>query len=372
MRLLDRLVLKELWGPWLFGVGMFTALILAGTYLGRIAGFIADGANPLDVVKLFALSVPAMLVKTFAMAMLLGALLAFGRLSGDSELTAVHAGGSGIMRLLRPVAGFALFVAVASFFFNELVVPKAYVSATDLTEKIVRQTLKSEKRDRSFAKDIVQDGRMQLGLVARDVNPDTGILTAVTATAYGKSGEPTWIMKAESVEFQGEDDWRIRGRATMISGDFTRVISLNDGLWPTDAIPKPKKGLKDLLAAREDQFDAVSMPELAKKIEAAKRDGTSTFAAIRNMEFGYWNKVSLPLASVVFGLLGAVLGVRKARTGAAAGFSLCIAIIFGYVMLTNFMNVWNQAGIFPAWVGTFLPLVVCLGLTVVVAWRRHL
>ncbi|MER3462424.1 MAG: LPS export ABC transporter permease LptG, partial [Armatimonadota bacterium] len=39
IRLLDRLIYRELFGPWVFGVAMFTTVLLAGTYLFRLTNY---------------------------------------------------------------------------------------------------------------------------------------------------------------------------------------------------------------------------------------------------------------------------------------------------------------------------------------------
>ena len=112
LRQIDRLITKELIGPWLFGVGLFSALLMAATYLGRLVGYIVDQAPGELVGQLVVLSLPAILVKTFTMAVLLAALLAFGRLSSDSEIVALRAGGASIYRIVAPVAFFSLLVAM--------------------------------------------------------------------------------------------------------------------------------------------------------------------------------------------------------------------------------------------------------------------
>jgi lipopolysaccharide export system permease protein len=70
-------------------------------------------------------------------------------------------------------------------------------------------------------------------------------------------------------------------------------------------------------------------------------------------------------------LLGAPLGIRNVRTGAATGFALSIAIIFGYILLANVMSVWAQGGAIPAYVASFTPLVIGLVAAGVIIWRRN-
>src|ERR1044072_752171 len=104
---------------------MFTMLLLAAGYLGRIARFVVEGVPPSGVLKITLLLLPAILVQSFAMALLLGALLAFGRLSGDSEITAIRAVGVSLYRIVAPVSAFSLVVAGVAFYVNEQMVPSA-------------------------------------------------------------------------------------------------------------------------------------------------------------------------------------------------------------------------------------------------------
>ena len=79
IRRIDRLIIKEIIGPWMFGVALFGALLFAATYLGRVAEYVSKGV-PADLIgQVTILILPAILVQTFAMSILLAALLAFGR-----------------------------------------------------------------------------------------------------------------------------------------------------------------------------------------------------------------------------------------------------------------------------------------------------
>ena len=93
MKTVDRLIISELVGPWLLGVSMFTVMIAAGQFLFQVTGYLAKGADFMMTMQFIFLLLPGIIAKTFSMAVLLGALLAFGRLSGDSEIVALRAAG---------------------------------------------------------------------------------------------------------------------------------------------------------------------------------------------------------------------------------------------------------------------------------------
>lgn len=365
--------MKELTGPWLFGVGLFSALLMAATYLGRIAGFIVDQVPPSLIGQLVMLLMPAILVKTFTMAVLLAALLAFGRLSSDSEIVALRAGGASIYRIVAPVAAFSLLIALVTFWFDEQVVPSSARKSEEIQKSIARS--KEIKVNQPIAKAVVIHQKLVAFVNAENVNPATQALQGVSATFYDENEKPKLILRAKELEVDlsgienGNYRWKINGGAVLTDADFQEVTRLKDGAWPKQLPAIPSFG--ELTAGRNDAFDLMSMNELKTAIVQHREKGDWKDADIHNAEYGYWNKISVPLAAFVFGTLGAVLGIRNHRTGTAAGFALAIGIIFGYVTLANFMNVWAMSGVLPAYVASFAPITLGLIASGIIMWRRN-
>src|SRR5256885_16833055 len=123
MKLLDRYVFRELIGPFLFGLALFITVVVSGEYLFKLTGYIASGAPFLPVAELFGLRVIVVSVLSMPAAMLLAALLAFGRLSGESELVAIQAGGVPIYRVAYMSVALGLALSLAAFVINEFVIP---------------------------------------------------------------------------------------------------------------------------------------------------------------------------------------------------------------------------------------------------------
>jgi len=370
IRQLDRLIIKELIGPWLFGVGLFSALLMAATYLGRLVGYIVDQAPGNLVAQLVFLLLPAILVKTFTMAVLLAALLAFGRLSSDSEIVALRAGGASIYRIVTPVAVFSLLIALVTFWFDEQVVPSATAKSLAVMREIVSK--KGIKGDQAIARPYVSDGKLQAFINARNFNVASQSFQGVTLLTYDKKGDLAWILQAKEMQFDPSNPaqkWRIEGGGELVSADFTQFVHVNEA-WPRQ-IRAIDNTFAELTAERKDEFEAMSMMELKDAIEKhrAKRDWMAS--EIANAEYGYWNKIATPMASFVFGVLGAVLGIRNHRTGTATGFALAIAIIFGYLTLINVMNVWAQGGFIPAYAASFAPITVGFIASWIIMWRRN-
>lgn len=113
MRILDKYILKEFIGPFLFGVCAFTAVFVGTGTLYRIASMINEyGASAAAAAKVLVLALPSIVVLTFPMSVLLGALMAFGRLSAASEIIVMRAGGQHFVRLAMPVLVAAFFISL--------------------------------------------------------------------------------------------------------------------------------------------------------------------------------------------------------------------------------------------------------------------
>lgn len=369
MRRIDSLISREIVGPWLFGVGLFTALIFATTFLGRLTGYIVDGVPPLTVAQVFVLLMPAMLVKTFPMAVLLAALLSFGRLSSDSEIVALRASGTSLFRIIAPVTAFSVVIAVVAFACNEAFVPVASRRVLELTTEISKMT--NLKASRPVTQAFSENGKVRFFISARAIDILTQQMQGVVITALDDDEKPAYTLTCERLEFHGEEDWRILGKAKLTAINTPRdqapnVVYLEDGVWPSK-VPKVRATIADMIADRKDEFDTMSMATLHDKIEKSKLHKSETPDTIHNMEYGYYNKVSVPLAAFIFGSLGAVLGIRNHRTGTATGFALAIGIIFGYVMLGNFMSLL----MIPAWMASFTPIFLGVGASLWITWARN-
>ena len=97
--------------PFLLGLGVFTFVLLIARLLKLIELVVNRGVPATNILRLFAYLMPAFLEVTVPMAMLLAILVAFGRLSADSEMIAMRSSGLSLYQLVPPVA---IFVVLAT------------------------------------------------------------------------------------------------------------------------------------------------------------------------------------------------------------------------------------------------------------------
>ncbi|MBI4513855.1 MAG: LptF/LptG family permease [Gemmatimonadetes bacterium] len=122
MKILTRYVLREHAGPFLAATLVLTGLMLLNQVARRMDELAGKGLPWNAIAEVFLLSLPFILAMTIPMAVLVAVCYAFGRLSGDGELTALKASGIGLPRLcLSPLAAAALVCAFMVWFSDEVV-----------------------------------------------------------------------------------------------------------------------------------------------------------------------------------------------------------------------------------------------------------
>ena len=88
--LIDRWLLGQLLPPMLFAIGAFTAVSLSVGIMFDLVRKIVEFGLPFQIaLKVLILKLPSFLVLSFPMSMLLATLLAYGKLSSNSELLAL-------------------------------------------------------------------------------------------------------------------------------------------------------------------------------------------------------------------------------------------------------------------------------------------
>ncbi|MGI4870346.1 MAG: LptF/LptG family permease [Janthinobacterium lividum] len=191
---LDKLILQAFAGPFFLTFAVVEFIFLTQTilkYLDDIVG--KDLGTGVILQLLFFFSVLIVPI-SLPLAVLLSSLMTYGNLGEHHELTAIKASGVALTRILRPVWGASLLLAVGAFWFNQHVVPRANLGAYSLLWDV---------RQKKLALDI-REGVFYNGIpgytikVNKKVGPEKDILMGVMIYDHTqKSGNAT-VMLADS------------------------------------------------------------------------------------------------------------------------------------------------------------------------------
>ncbi|MBX3745809.1 MAG: LptF/LptG family permease [Verrucomicrobiae bacterium] len=144
MRTLHRYVLVEMLGTLVVAVLVCIGLLLLGNLLKEILALLMAGRATLPLVlRGIGLLIPYVLVYALPMGVLTAALLVFGRLSADQELTAARANGIGVMAMAFPVVILGLALCGVCAWVNMELAPRCRGQYKQLFQEIAREQARS-------------------------------------------------------------------------------------------------------------------------------------------------------------------------------------------------------------------------------------
>jgi len=352
MKLVDKLLLRELLGPFVFGVAAFSSVFFAGSHLLKLTKWLMNGMPLVTALKLMALLMPSIVVITLPMATLLAVLLGVGRLSGDSEAVALFAGGISLNRIMVPIVIFGILVSASSILLNEIVAPQA-----NLMNKEIQAVALNEVKvgDQPFT--VTDAGTNSLINVNGGMDRKTGILKNVTIIRSDKAGQPSMIVYAKRAHWAGierpEDryKWRLyNGYLQMGLGtDHPAVWYFSNTKTREIEIEKTPEEL----ALFQKDTDQMSFSELSGKLAYLRKHPHQTTEEFDEMDVERWNKLALPLSSLVFALLAAPLGIRPSRSSSSVGFGLSILLILIYWIIWRYTTQLAVQGSVAPLIGAF-------------------
>ncbi|SDD81159.1 LptF/LptG family permease [Sporomusa acidovorans] len=345
MRILDKYIIKEMLGPLVFGVAAFSSIFIGTNVLLKLTKYISQyDASMVTVIKLFIYNLPLILVRTFPMAMLLASLLAFSRLSGSSEITAMKSGGLSFFRLTVPVIILALFVSIVAVAFNEALVPAANNAYDHIVRYEVQKNTSPVTQEDVIIKDI-QFGKLQQLTYAKNFIEETSTMNKIAVQEFA-DGRLVRTENAEKAVWQG-DRWLMVNGTTTEFADDTRIAHMRSF---TEKEMPVRMSPASIALAQKDPED-MTMKELSQHIALLKQE----FVAANSYEVEYYQRLAVPLASLVFAMIGTPLGLSNHRSNSSIGLGLSIIIILIYYSLLTISTALGKGGVVHPFVAAWIP-----------------
>ncbi|ACH40400.1 lipopolysaccharide ABC transporter, membrane protein LptF [Citrifermentans bemidjiense Bem] len=340
-------IFKEIPTPFLVGMVTFTFVLLMGRFL-KLAEMVVEKGIPFsDVVRMVAYLLPPFWLFTIPMALLLAMLLAFGRLSGDSEITAMKSCGISLYGLLPPPMLFAACATLACLWVTVYAVPWGNSGFKKLMVEIAQSSagiaIKEKIFNNAFPGMVVYtqslDTKAQTmgGVIVHDER-DPRTPTTIFASTGALVSDP----KSNSMEFQLRNGSIHRaeeqGGYRMVQfQEYNLRVALADG---------SNKATRKVSEMTLDEL--LHPPKGTQQKEIISRD------------LEYHSRLALPFSCFVFTLLAIPLGIQNRRSGKAAGFSLSIGVILLYYVTLSAFDTLGERGTLPPLLAGWSPNLIFL------------
>ncbi len=153
MKILDRYIFKEILFPFLIALVAltFVAFLAFSREIGWLLELIVrQSATTSEIWALSVAILPNVLTFTIPMAVLVGILTGFGRMSSDSEAIAFRASGISMVRVLGPVLTLGLLTFAANLAMTIWIAPQTAARLRDLRYEIIAKQVSLEVKPRVF------------------------------------------------------------------------------------------------------------------------------------------------------------------------------------------------------------------------------
>jgi lipopolysaccharide export system permease protein len=326
LTILDRYLIRELGGPALMGAAAFTLIFVATQILAIGKLVTQQHASLLLAIEYFLWEMPNYLLLVIPMAMLFGTLLAMGRLSGESEIAAMKAGGISLVRMFLPLALIGILVSLFALAMQELLVPLANDRAAYLLQTEIQRF--SPAASNLYVPTTLPGGGRQV-TIAGALEAQTQSLLNVTVLRYDAKQHLSEMIVSARARYE-KPTWTFQNATTY---EFTGGNVSGTLVSPTlsvDIGERPNEVAKHNLQTNDPEN--LSRAEIKSALESP----TLSDQQRRNFAATYASKLARPFSALVFVLFAFPLGMRRIRGGGAAlGFGLALLIVFVYYVILS-------------------------------------
>jgi len=391
MIIIQRYILREHVGPFFSAMGTIVLIFLLNIVFRDLGKLLGKGISALTIIEFFFLNLAWILALAIPMAVLIATLMAFGRLSADSEIAALKASGFNLYRLILPVLMAAAVLTVATERFQNIVLPEfnhrvrlltydmhrkkptlalePYVIFDDIPKyaimvqevdpdgKTLHDIIIHDNSDPSFSKTILaeradvafQGERMVLTLYHGEMHE-----VAVQKLENYRRLEfdrhriiievPNMVMKRSESEHRGDREKSAAMMQTEVVENRRRISQRLDRMrqlavqemkqvFPVSFFPDQADsafGEKIVHTGYSLAGEKHRVQRLIQQLESEKMVVRGYKRSVNSLTVEIQKKYSIPVACLVFVLIGAPLGIMARQGGVAVGSALSLAFFIIY------------------------------------------
>ena len=201
---IHRYITREISVPVILSLLIFTFLLLMGRIPKLTELVISKGVPVSEILELFSYLLPTFFTITLPLSFLLGILLAFGRLSADSEFIALKASGISLYSLLKPVLLLSLSFSLLTAWLATSVEP---AGKTAFRNKVFQ--IASSRASVGIRPGIFNDDFDGLVLYTRSMDDRQGIMQGVFISDEREGETPATIIAQQGLFIPDPDSYSL-------------------------------------------------------------------------------------------------------------------------------------------------------------------
>ena len=359
---LHKYIFQEIWPTFLTILTVFAFIVVATRMLTISEWVINRGVDPGQVFKLILYLLPGIILFSLPAAALMAVFIAFIRLSSDNEILALKSSGVSLFQMLPTV----LFVSFMSFliamFLAVFGAPWGNGSFKDIVFEIAQSKADLAIKERVFCEPFAN-----VTFYINSFSTHEGVMKDVFVVDR-RDPKTTNTIVAKEARVASNPSWRtitigfLNGTIFMVDTDFQSARTLKFDTYNLNI------GLQDIMNAvssRKKSPKEMSIQELRDTLKNERKGEINyNVTLIKLLE-----KVSIPFAVFLMGIIGVPLGAQLRSGGRSVGIVVGLTIFLVYYMFLAGVRSLCETGAVSPLVGVWLPDLFLL-LSCLYLWRR--
>ena len=348
MRLIDRYICRQVFSHALLGLGIFTFVFFVPRLVQLMDLVVRHPGSWSTIGLLFLCTFPGILSFTLPIGVLVGVLIALGRLSADSEIIAMSALGMGRRRLLMPVGAIAFGATLLTFIMTLWLGPLSV-----RTFRAIEDQLRAGQASYQVAPRVFDERFPHMVLYVNDIDSAATRWKGVFLAGTDNKNQSQLTLAEEAIVIADRREGKLE--LHLRNGSVHEFSPSDPGHYSLSEF-----GQRDLpVEVKGGETDRVSEPGIPGRTMSAllRESGTQ-----RDAQVEIQRRLSFPFACVSFALLAMPIGARPRRGGRAAGFLITLLLITGYYLMFTIGAGFARQGAIPVWLGIWSADVVTAAL----------
>ncbi|HEY8153908.1 MAG TPA: LptF/LptG family permease [Myxococcota bacterium] len=353
------------WGA--IGLAAITVVFLSQNLVRMLDKLLLIGASASGVATIVQCVAVTMLAYTVPMAFLFGVLVTIGRMAADAEILALRACGLGLREIVVPIFALAALVSALTAW---LLLDVEHRARRELRSALIVMTTQGSMIEPGEFKRVGDrivyvrgrdgEGRLESILISDRSDPQRPFMIFAESGRFGWDGE------------RGEAHFRLR------NGDIHLEPAQADGAeyqriaFQDFEYSFPVKNLLELETAQlrpkdlstPDLRAALARLEAGESVPHASRDA-------REYQVQLGRRYALPIAPMLFALIGVPLAMRLTRGGRSWGVLLCAGLVGIYYGVLTFSQYLALEGVLPAGIALWIPNALCAAAAAILLARAR-
>lgn len=362
-RTLHRYVFLQILAPFAAGLALFTFILLIARIMKLVEMIVNRGVPALDVLRVFAYILPAFLEVTVPMALLLAVLLACGRLSADSEITAMKAAGLSLYQIAAPIAAFAGIVFLLSLFLSLYARPWGNSALKTAIFDLARTRATVGLKEHVF-----NDEFKGLVIYVEKIEPPGSNLRRILISDRRQPGEENTVVAKRGMLVAHEDTRSVNLR--LFDGTIFTSRASEQGYHKTDFNTYDVNlNLSEALGQMETrEREPSEMPLQDLRAAVVRERAKGEHARPERVELA--RRFSIPFAALVFAVIGVPLGLQPVRAVRSRGLAVSLVIILSYYLMLSAAETLATQGKAPIALSMWTPNLVLASIGSVLFFRQ--